>query len=128
VSVKVGSFTPSATGNVSVSGLSFLPTNVIFSAGPRFNTTETVIKYCRGWMTANNQSYDSLYQDSTGSRSKGGTDKSIVVWDRVSGTITDKVVGTFVSFDNNGGGDFGFTMNFTAADSNYQVRYIASDA
>lgn len=127
MSVKAGSFSVGSTGNHSVTGLTFLPTNVTFSVGARNGTTETVVQLCRGWTTASNQSFDSIYGDSTGFQSIGGTTKCITHYARVSGTLTLKVEANYVSFDTNGGGDFGFTLNFTAVDSNYTIKYIASN-
>jgi len=127
VSVKAGSFTPNATGNLSIDGLTFLPTEIQFSLGAATGVTATTyITYSRGWTTASNQSYDTFYSDSTGMQCKGGTDKCIRLYKR-STTIVDAVAATFVDFHDNGGGDYGFTINLSAYDTNFQVRYIARD-
>lgn len=129
MSVKAGSFTPNATGNTSVANLTFLPTNIQFSLGAPTGTTDTTkIQHCRGWATASNQSYDALFQDSTGFYQQAGTDKCIRHFKRTSGTVGDAVAATFVSFDTNvPGSNYGFTINCSAFDTNYQIRYIARD-
>lgn len=128
MSVKAGSFTPNATGNLSVDGLTFMPTEVQFSLGAETGSGVTsYISHMRGWTTANNQSYDYIFEDGTGKSCRAGTDKCIRHVKRLSGSITDAVAATFVDFHDNGGGNYGFTLNFTAFDSNYQVRYIARD-
>lgn len=127
MAVKRGSFTIGSTGNVQVVGLTFLPTNVDFFMSGRFGTDETREQYSNGGMTSANQNVDALFDDSTGKRSRSFTDRCINLYERVSGNITGKVVATYVSFDSNGGGDFGFTINASAADSNYQVKFKASD-
>lgn len=126
MSVKAGSFSPGATGDVVITGLTFLPTELVIRMGNATSADDTsVISRCDGWCTGANQSYDSFFHDSTGVKQGRGTDKTVRYMRRVSGTITDIVVGTFVSFDDNGGGNYGFTLNFTAVNANYQVRYIA---
>lgn len=125
--VKVGSFTPAVTGNISVTGLSFLPDEIVFRLGSATGSVDTtVLRRCDGWTTANNQSYDSWFRDSTGTYQKAATDKCITHYDRVSGTVTPVVEATFVSFDTIiPGSNYGFTLNFTAVNANYQVRYKA---
>lgn len=128
MTVKAGSFTPNATGNVSVNNLTFLPDELELSLGAATGAgTSSYIAYCRGWTTGSNQSYDSLFEDSTGKWNQAGTDKCIRLPKRVSGSITDAVAATFVDFHDNGGGNYGFTLNFSAVDTNFQVRYIARD-
>lgn len=123
MAVKRGSFTISGTGNTSVIGLSFLPTNVDFFLSGKFGTNDSDVSFSVGGFTASNQSADG----SINGRSRSYTDRCIHHYKKVSGTINDAVVATKVSFDDNGGGDYGFTINASAFDSNYQVKYKASD-
>lgn len=128
MSVKAGSFTPNATGNVSVANLTFLPDELMFSLGARTGSIETTfVLYCRGWTTASNQSYDYFYHDGTRFRAQAGTDKCIRLywWNTTLGSWEELVAATFVSFDTYSATNFGFTLNFTAVNSSWQVRYIA---
>lgn len=124
MSVKRGSFTISATGNVQVVGLTFLPTNVDFFISGKSGGNDADAAFSIGGFTANNQSADA----SIDGRSTGFTNRCIHHYKKVTGTISDALVATKVSFDTNGGGDFGFTVNSTVADVNYTVKYKASDA
>lgn len=63
------------------------------------------------------QVYDSVFSDTTGSQSKSGINKIISHWERVSGTLTEKVAGTFDSFTATEG-----KFNITTADNNYSVH------
>lgn len=126
MSVKAGSFTPT-TGNISIAGLTFLPEEVLLRAGAATGSTHSdKILYANGWTTANNQSYDYGFSDGTHWRCQGGTDKCIRLykWDTGTSAFIEILAATFVSFDTNGGGDFGFTLNWSAA-TGQQVRYIA---
>jgi hypothetical protein len=121
----IGSFSEGSTVNHSVTGLSFLPTGVRFQIGGRSGTNETRVQHSVGNMDGANQTCVSIFQDSTGSKTKTYTNRCINHFERVSGTITEKIIATFVSFNNDGGGVYGFTVNFTAADSNYPILFEA---
>src|SRR4051812_44912812 len=110
--VKAGSFTAGATGNVSVTGLTFLPTNILFSLGAPTSTTDTTkIQHCRGWCTSANSSYDCLFQDSTGPEQIAATGQAIRLRKRSAGTMVDAVAATWVSFDTiTPGSNYGFTL------------------
>ena len=129
MAVKAGSFTPGNTGNVSVSGLTFLPTEITFRTGPQSGVTDTgKISRCDGWATAANQSYDTFYHDSTGTQQSAATGKCLYSLNRVSGTITAVHDATLVSFDTIVPGvSYGFTLNFATYDGSRQIRYIARD-
>lgn len=60
-------------------------------------------------------------------RTRSGTGKCIKHYDWVSGTFTGVTEATFVSFDNLGGGQYGFTLNFTQADADYPITFEAFD-
>lgn len=122
----LGSFAKGSTGNASVTGLSFLPSKVTFYIGARAGTTETDNRWSMGAMDGNAQFAISTFRDATGARTKNYTDRCINHFQRDSGTIVEKLVATFVSFDNNGGGDYGFTVNFSAANSSYSIFFEAS--
>lgn len=122
---EIGTFSTGSTGHVSVTGLTVLPVYLKFTLSGRFNTTETIVQFSTGFTEGTKNKAHSIFQDSTGSRSKAYSDRCINHFQRVAGTITEQIVATWVSFDTNGGGDFGFTLNFTAADSNYQIYFEA---
>lgn len=123
MAVKKGSFTIGSTGNASVVGLAFLPTNVDFYLSGKFGTNDADMSFSVGGFTANNQSADGLVNG----RSRSYTDRCIHHYKKVAGAVTDAVVATKVSFDDNGGGDYGFTVNASVFDTNFQVKYKASD-
>lgn len=128
MTVKAGSFSPGMS-TVSISGLTFLPKEIQFRMGPASGVDDTgALARMDGWATAANQSYDTWYRDSTGSKQSAATGSSIRYYRRVSGTITDITVGTLASFDTiTPGSNYGFTINFSAYDPAYQIRYIARD-
>lgn len=120
-----GSFTRGSTGNASVAGLTFLPSYLRFTICSRTGTNETLVMYSDGFTNGSSQKAFSVFQDSTGARSRTFTDRCLNHLNRVTGSITEIIKATFVSFDDNGGGDYGFTLNFTAADSNYTIHFEA---
>lgn len=128
MSVKAGSFSPNTT-TVSITGLTFLPKEIVFRMGPTTGVDETsALARMDGWATTANQSYDTWYRDSTGSKQSAATGSCIRYFRRVSGTITDVTVGSLTSFDTiTPGSNYGFTITFSSFDANYQIRYIARD-
>lgn len=124
MSYQVGSFTQGSTGNTSITGLTFLPAGVHFTISSRFNTDETINTFSVGFTDGTRQKAHSTFRDGTGAKTRAYTDRCINHFKRNT-NIDNDIVATIVSFDNNGGGDFGFTLNFTAADSNYQIHFEA---
>lgn len=118
---QIGSFSQGSTGNVSIGGFTFLPAYLRFTISSRSGTNETYVLFSEGFTDGSLNKAHSIFQDSTGARSRYYNDRCINHLVRVTGSITEKIKATWVSFDNNGGGDFGFTLNFTAADSNYPI-------
>lgn len=122
---QVGSFSNATTGNVSVSGLTFLPSYIQFEISSRSGTNETTILRSSGFTDGSLNKNHSIFQDATGARSRYYNDRCIGHLARVTGSITEIIKATWVSWDTNGGGVFGFTVNFTAADSNYPITFTA---
>jgi len=93
VSVKAGSFTPGSTGNVVITGLTFLPEELVFRIGNATAGDDTAqIARCDGWTTASNQSYDAFFIKPSGTcKQARGVDKCIRYMRDVSGTATDKI-------------------------------------
>lgn len=125
MSFKIGSFTQGTTGNASIGGFTFLPSYLRFTLSSRSGTNETYVLFSTGFTDGSLNKAHSIFHDGTGDRSRYYTDRCINHLVRSGGNITEKIVATWVSFDNNGGGDFGFTLNFTAADSNYPITVEA---
>ena len=131
MAVKAGSFTPSGTGNLSVDNIPFLPTRLFLRIGPTTSSVDTVkISRSDGWTTSSNQSYDSFFEDATGKYQQAGTDKTLRLFQRNSGTgvVEDAVVCTFVDFHTNTPTNFGFTLNFPTNVGSKQIRWMADDA
>lgn len=131
MSVKAGSFTPSGTGNITVNNLTFLPTRLFLRVGPTTSSVDTTsTARSDGWTTASNQSYDSIFEDSTGRYQQAGTDMCIRLFQRNGTThvVEDNMAASFVDFHTNTPTNFGFTLNFSANVGNKQIRYMADDA
>lgn len=121
---KISNFTPIGTGNKSVSGIPFLPKRVSFYMAQGPSSPDTVAHYSHGEMTSTKQMAHSIYADTTGGKTVSSFAKCVSHLKRVSGTITETTTATFVSFDNNGGGDYGFTLNFSANDGT-KIYFVA---
>lgn len=124
MSYAAGTFSQGSTGNTSITGLTFLPIGVRFTISGRYNTNETINTFSVGFTDGTNQSAHSTFRDSTGAKTKAYTNRCINHFKRNT-NIDEQIVATYVSFDNNGSGDYGFTLNFSAADSNYQIHFEA---
>ncbi len=118
---QITSFSNASTGNVSVTGLTFLPSYLRFTVGSRSGTNETVIMYSNGFTDGSLNKAFSIFQDATGARSRYFNDRCVSHLIRSGANITEIINASWVSFDNNGGGVFGFTLNFTAANSSYPI-------
>lgn len=127
MATKISNFSKGSTGNASVTGLTFLPNYIEFWIGQKTNTSETFTHYSTGCANGTSQMAHSIFQDITGGKTESFFNRCINHKNRVSGTITDIITATFVSFDDNGSGDYGFTVNFTAVDANYKIYFIARD-
>ena len=73
-----------------------------------------------GWGFASTDMVTQNFGDTTGGKSTDSSSKVISHWSRVSGAITEKIAATLTSVDV---GEF--TMNFTAADVNYNIHFLA---
>jgi len=125
MSFAVGSFSQGTTGNVSVGGLTFLPSYLRFTISSRSGTNETTVMLSTGFTDGTLNKAHSIFQDTTGARTRYFNDRCVSHLARVSGSITEIIKASWVSFDNNGGGDYGFTLNFTAANSSYPITFEA---
>lgn len=121
---KISNFTPVSPGNVTISGIPFMPRIIHFYVAQR-PTTDNVSHYSYGCMTSSKQMTHSTFFDSTPpGKTVSSFSKCVSHLNRVSGVITETVSATRVSFNDNGGGDYGFTLNFSAADGT-RVYFVA---
>lgn len=114
------STTGSTTGNKSYTGFGFKPSYARFTLSQKTGTTEGFIHFSQGWTDGTNSSCHSIFQDATSSQSKEFTNQVISHWNRVSGTLTEVIAATFVSFDADG-----LTLNFSAITTGYHVHFEA---
>lgn len=124
--VRRGSFTISATGNRSYvfsGGDVFVPTNIDFFIAGKSGGNDADEAFSTGGAT---EDYETA-QASIEGRSRSFTDRCIHHYKKSGGSIVDALNASFVSFNDYGSGLFGFTINVTTADANYQVHYKASD-
>lgn len=112
--------TSNTTGNKILAGLGFQPSYIRFTLGQKTGTSETFVHQSEGSTDGTNQRCVSVYWDSTGGKSVEFTDRLINHINRVTGTLTDVIKATFVSFDADG-----FTINFNATTTGYHVHYEA---
>lgn len=103
-----------STGNQQLSGLTALPQFLILTYSQK-NATDNVAHFSQGFTDGTVQRVDSTFADTTGAKTVKSTAKVLSHYERVAGTITEVIAASFVSFDNLGGGSYGFTLNFTVA-------------
>lgn len=119
MSYQISSYSNGTTGNVAFSSLNFLPAYLKFTVSSRSGTNETTVMLSTGMTDGNLNKCHSIFQDSTGARSRYYNDRCLGHLIRSGGNITEIINASWVSFDNNGGGVYGFTLNFTTANSSY---------
>lgn len=124
--VRRGSFTISGTGNKSYvffGGDVFVPTNIDFFVAGKAGGNDSDEAFSTGGATEDNENA----QASIEARSRSFNDRCIHHYKRSGGSIVDALNASFVSFNDYGSGLYGFTINVTTFDTNYQVHYKASD-
>lgn len=110
IGVECGQITPSGTGNQSYTGFTHLPVYIEFTGGIKGTSSETVTRFSTGRMDANTQRADATFRDGSGPLTDKATDRAFIGLDRNT-TIQRRLEFSWVSFDNNGGGLYGFTIN-----------------
>lgn len=116
-----GTFSESSTGNKSVTGVGFQPSYLRFHLSSKSGASETTVAhYSTGFTDGTRQKAHSILADTTANDSKAYTNRCINHYARVGGVLTEVIVATFVSFDADG-----FTLNFTAVDSTYDIHVEA---
>lgn len=118
-----GTFSQGSTGNKSVTGLGFQPKFLRFVVAQKFNVTEdNVAHLSMGRTDGTRQSANAILADATGNHTRNHSNYCVVHYIRNgSGTFTKNLSASFVSFDADG-----FTLNFDAADANFQIIVEAS--
>lgn len=128
MATKISNFTVNATGSTSISGLTFMPNHIDFFVVQKSGTTENFAHYSTGAANGTTQMAHSVFQDTTSGKTQSYFDRCINHKNRLGGVIQDAITATFTSFDDNGGGVYGFTINVTVLnDSPQKVYYIARD-
>ena len=121
MSAATGVFTTnSTTGNRVLTGLGFQPIYLRLILGQKTGVSESFIHLSDGSSDSVVDRCLSFFWDSTGGKSTEFTDRLINHINRVSGSLTDVIKATLVSFDADG-----FTLNFSATISGYHVHYEA---
>lgn len=123
MATKIGNFSVTSTGSKSVTGIPFLAQRIRFYAAQKSGTSEAFAHLSIGDADGNNQMAHSI-ADST----QSFFDRCVHHRSKVSGTWQDVLVATFTSVDDNGGGDYGFTINVsTLANGPQKIYYVAED-
>jgi len=120
--------TLSGTGNVQYNpGWTALPKSIEITLSQEGTGVDSVVRFSTGWADGTLNRCDSIYGDSTGSRTEKSTTKCIIANSRVSGAITKTLEASLVSFDTISPGVYGFTLNQTILTESFQVS-VRSDS
>lgn len=122
--IELASFTFIGTGSQSVTGLTALPKALLLWLSQK-NATDNLIRWNFGATDGTISMIDSIFGDATSSKTVKSTSKPYSAYDRSGGTIQEQESATFTSFDNNGGGVFGFTFNIATNNISIQTRALA---
>lgn len=128
MATRIGNFTVVSTGTKAITNLTFMPTHIDFYLAQKPSTSEAFTHYSTGSANGMTQMAHSVFQDSSGGRTQSYFDRCINHKSRIGGVIQDAITGTFTSFDDNGSGVFGFTIEITSlADSPQKIYFVARD-
>lgn len=106
--------TLTGTGNQPYSGLTRMPVKIEFLHSQEGSGADAVVRYGSGVYDPNTgvERADATFSDGV-YRTEKDTTKSVIVLDKSGVNVVRKVEANVVSLDNNGGGDYGFTLNQT---------------
>lgn len=123
MTTELGTFSKGTTGNTTVvlNSVGLTPAKIRLTVSQKFNTADAVNHKSVGVTNGSSSQYASTFSDGTGHQTKEGTNKVISFWARVGGVLTEIIAATIVSI-----GEDEFTLNFTAADSNYRIHVEAT--
>lgn len=102
-------------GNQSFTGIGFQGNDITFRVGAKSGSS-SVVQFAIGTADGTRQNTESIFGDGSGWKSNRTNTKSLIHYERVSGTITEVLNFAFTSFDADG-----FTINVTTGNSNYVV-------
>lgn len=122
MSYWTGRATLATSGNQSLTGVGFQGTSIRARVSKKNGTTETVIHLSLGSADGTNQNCSYIYSDGTNHKTDDFNTKFISHWEKVSGTWTEVLSTTFVSFDADG-----FTVNNAIASPYYKVTFEVAD-
>lgn len=109
---------PSATGNFTISSLSFTPTHARFTTGGKITAANGEARHGEGWTDGTNQYATCLVVNANGNFTRDYTDKCLTVLSTPGGSPGLEVSASFVSF-----GSGQCTLNFSATVNTY--RFVA---
>lgn len=110
IGFETGVITPTGTGNQSYAGLTHLPVALEFWYSRKTGSAETINRFGRGSFDGTNHFADCTYRDGSGPLTDEATDRIIIALDR-NVSVQRRLEASVVSFDNLGGGVYGFTLN-----------------
>lgn len=119
---EVGAFTRSGTGNATVilNTPNLTPKVVIFWIAS-YGSSDTISRGNLGFMAETGEGGISWFADATSARgAQTNASKTLSHQNRNSGTLTEVIAATKVSFDLEE-----FTLNFTAATNSAQIGFLA---
>lgn len=123
--IELGWVTLSGTGNQAYAGLTAMPQFLEIILSQEGGAADSVTRYAIGGTDGTLERCDSIYADTTGGDTEKFTNRTIVGKSRVSGNIVKTLEASIVSFDNNGGGDYGFTLDQQTCTQGFQVAIKA---
>lgn len=127
--ILAGSFSVGATGTFSISGLTALPTKVNLRASAiDANNESTQARFCDGVATDVFKSVDSILSNSNGfwsRRYRNSNARCLIMYATPAGTFSIVCEIKHISFDNNGGGDYGWTFEVLTYNGTYPFTVSA---
>jgi len=122
MSYYTGRVTLSQTGDNVIDEIGFQPTWIRVRVSQKVGIAETCQHLCLGQSDGTRTNYSTIYGDTSGAKTIEGNDKLISHFEKVSGTWTEVLSATLVSFDADG-----VTIHTTAGNANYRVHLELGD-
>jgi hypothetical protein len=123
MATKISNFSVTSTGSKSITGVPFPVAEIEFWLAQKPGTTENFAHISNGFADGTTQMAHCVFQDTTGGKTQSYTDRCVNHKSRIGGVIGDAISATYTSSDDNGGGDYGFTINVTALNDGTQKIY-----
>lgn len=123
MATKISNFSVTSTGNKSIAGIPFLAQRVRFYVAQKSGVSEAFAHISIGDADGATQMAHSI-----GDSTQSFFDRCVHHRSKVGGVWQDVLIATFTSFDDNGGGDYGFTINVsTLANGPQKIYFVAED-